>query len=106
MSNTTLKIIACVSMLIDHIGYIFFPEYIVFRYLGRIAMPIFAFFIGQGCRYTKNRQKYHLSVSPVTVNVFSTLKPLVSLSSTVESIVAISLESDGFVPSYPPKLYT
>ena len=28
---------------------------------GRIAMPLFAFFIGEGCRYTKNRKKYFLS---------------------------------------------
>ncbi len=62
MSNTALKIIACVSMLIDHIGYFFFPQYIIFRYLGRIAMPIFAFFIGQGCRYTKSRLKYFLQI--------------------------------------------
>ena len=62
MSNTTLKIIACVSMLIDHIGMIFFPDEFVFRCIGRIAMPIFAFFIGQGCRYTKNRLKYFLQI--------------------------------------------
>ncbi len=62
MSNTTLKIIACVSMLLDHIGYILFPEYIIFRYFGRIAMPIFAFFIGVGCRYTKNKLKYFSQV--------------------------------------------
>lgn len=62
MSNTTLKIIACVSMLIDHIGLMLFPEYIIFRYLGRIAMPIFAFFIGQGCRYTKNKLRYFSQV--------------------------------------------
>lgn len=62
MSNTTLKIIACVSMLIDHIGYILFPDVFILRCIGRIAMPIFAFFIGQGCRYTKNKIRYFSQV--------------------------------------------
>lgn len=49
-------------MLIDHIGYIIFPDILIFRLIGRIAMPIFAFFIGEGCLYTKNRKKYFLRV--------------------------------------------
>ncbi len=35
-----LKLIACVTMLIDHIGFVFFPRVTVLRYIGRIAMPI------------------------------------------------------------------
>ena len=62
MNRNTLKIIACISMLIDHIGYIFFPEIPFFRFIGRIAMPIFAFFIGEGCLYTRDRKKYFLRV--------------------------------------------
>lgn len=49
-------------MLVDHIGYIIFPDVLIFRLIGRIAMPIFAFFIGEGCLYTKNRKKYFLRV--------------------------------------------
>lgn len=45
-------------MLIDHIGYILLPEAAFLRYIGRLAMPIFAFFIGEGCLYTRNRKKY------------------------------------------------
>ena len=80
MSNTTLKIIACVSMLVDHIGYILFPQYIVFRYFGRIAMPIFAFFIGQGCRYTKNKLKYFIQVFLLGVfcQIVSTINDLIT----------------------------
>ena len=47
-------------MLIDHIGYVMFPEAEVFRIIGRIAMPVFAFFIGEGCLYTRDRRKYFL----------------------------------------------
>jgi len=49
-------------MLVDHIGYVLFPEVTVLRLIGRIAMPIFAFFIGEGCLYTKNRLRYFLRV--------------------------------------------
>ena len=43
-SNNVLKIIACITMLLDHMGFILFPEYPIFRIIGRIAFPIFAFF--------------------------------------------------------------
>lgn len=58
MSRNALKIIACVSMLIDHIGFILLPEVAFLRYIGRLAMPVFAFFIGEGCLYTRDRKKY------------------------------------------------
>jgi len=38
-----IKFIAAVCMLIDHIGFMFFPEYLIFRIVGRLAMPLFAF---------------------------------------------------------------
>lgn len=62
MSRNALKIIACISMLIDHIGYVLFPQFKILRFIGRIALPIFAFFIAEGCRYTKSRPKYLLRV--------------------------------------------
>ena len=58
LTNNQLKIIAMVSMLLDHVGLLFFPEEPIFRILGRIAFPIFAYMIAEGCRYTKNRAKY------------------------------------------------
>lgn len=47
-------------MLIDHIGYVLFPDIEELRIIGRIAMPLFAFFIGEGCLYTRDRKKYFL----------------------------------------------
>ena len=58
LTNNQLKIIAMVSMALDHIGLLFFPDAAIFRILGRIAFPIFAYMIAEGCRYTKNRAKY------------------------------------------------
>lgn len=49
-------------MLLDHAGVLIFPEITWLRYIGRLAMPIFAFFIAEGCRHTKNKIKYFLQV--------------------------------------------
>lgn len=57
LTNNQLKIIACISMLIDH-SVAIFPGVPVLRIIGRIAFPIFAYMIAEGCRYTKNRAKY------------------------------------------------
>ena len=62
LSGNMLKIIAAVTMLIDHIGYIFFPTQMLWRIVGRIAMPIFAFMIAEGCCHTRSRLRYFLSV--------------------------------------------
>lgn len=62
MNRTTLKTIACLSMLCDHIGFLLFPQVQWLRYIGRLAMPIFAFFIAEGCRYTSNKLRYFLRV--------------------------------------------
>lgn len=63
LNGNILKIIAAVFMVIDHVGLMFFPQYIIFRILGRIAFPIFAFMIAEGAKYTKNKAKYLLTLS-------------------------------------------
>ena len=63
LTNNQLKIIAMISMLIDHIGVILFPQIKLFRIIGRIAFPIFAYMIAEGCTYTRNKPKYLLSLS-------------------------------------------
>lgn len=62
MTGNKLKILACIAMLIDHIGYILFPQYPVFRYIGRLAMPLFAFLIGEGCIHTRRKTRYFLQL--------------------------------------------
>ncbi len=58
LNANQLKIIAAISMLLDHLGYQAFSEEPIFRILGRFAFPIFAYFIAEGCRYTKHRVQY------------------------------------------------
>ncbi len=58
LSGSTLKILACVFMLCDHIGSRLLPQYRVLRIIGRLAFPIFAFCIAEGCRYTRHKGKH------------------------------------------------
>ena len=72
ISGSTLKIIAMISMFIDHIAYIvlvpavsknglegsIYTLYRVMRGVGRIAFPIFCFLLTEGFLWTRNRKKY------------------------------------------------
>lgn len=58
LSGNVLKIIALVSMTIDHAGLLLMDNNKLMRIIGRIAFPIFAYMIAEGCRYTKNKRKY------------------------------------------------
>jgi len=58
LDGTTLKIIAMISMAIDHVGAVFFPDAMWFRMIGRLAMPIFSFCIAEGFTHTKDKKKY------------------------------------------------
>jgi len=60
LNSNTIKTIACFSMALDHIGFLLFPQFRFLRYVGRLAMPIFAFFISEGCRKTSNTLSYFL----------------------------------------------
>lgn len=62
-SNNVLKIIACITMLIDHMGVVLFPKITILRIIGRIAFPIFAFLLAEGCYYTRNKIRHLLVIS-------------------------------------------
>ncbi|MEA5472154.1 TraX family protein [Spirulina sp. 06S082] len=58
MSTFSLKFLAFLIMLVDHIGFLFFPDRVEFRIVGRLAMPLFAFLVAQGYLKTKNLSFY------------------------------------------------
>lgn len=66
MNGLTLKIIAMVTMLIDHITAVLIPEdtlaYMIGRSIGRLAFPIFCFLLVEGLLHTKDIRKYLLSL--------------------------------------------
>ncbi len=58
LTGNQLKIIAMIFMTIDHIGAYLLPQHLILRIIGRLAMPIYAWMIAEGCHYTKNRARY------------------------------------------------
>ncbi len=60
LSTTGLKLIAIISMLIDHMGYVLFPNLIFMRAIGRLAFPIFCFTLVEGFFHTRSVPKYML----------------------------------------------
>ncbi len=58
LSSNALKLIACATMVIDHVGFLFFPEQILWRVVGRISFPLFAFLIAEGYRHTSSVKRY------------------------------------------------
>ncbi len=67
INGNQLKIFACITMLIDHIGAYLFPQIGILRIIGRLSFPIFAFMISEGAKYTKNKLKYLLTVGIIGV---------------------------------------
>lgn len=62
MPGSVIKIIAALTMLIDHAGLILFPGQYCMRIVGRIAFPLFAYCIAEGYRYTRHRLRYFLQI--------------------------------------------
>lgn len=58
ISRTGLKGLAAASMVVDHVGVVLLPQLWLLRCVGRLAFPIYAFFLAQGFRYTKSRARY------------------------------------------------
>ncbi len=53
-----MQIIAMITMLIDHIGVVFFNDDSALRIIGRIAFPIYAFALVMGYYHTSNIRNY------------------------------------------------
>lgn len=58
INTFTLKMMAIAAMLLDHIGAVLFPQYVILRMIGRIAFPIFAYTLVEGFIHTHDVYKY------------------------------------------------
>lgn len=58
MSAYVLKLIAIITMVFDHSGYLIYGHLSWMNFVGRIAFPIFAFQISEGYIHTHNLKKY------------------------------------------------
>ncbi len=72
LTGNQLKLIAAMAMTFDHIGAYLFPQIEILRIIGRIAFPIFAYMIAEGCAYTKSRKRYLFTMATAAA-VFQTV---------------------------------
>lgn len=63
LNSNQLKLLALLTMTVDHIGVHLFPQYPILRIIGRLAFPIYAYCIAEGCVHTKNRKKYLMQMA-------------------------------------------
>lgn len=55
-----LKWIAVITMIVDHVGAVLFPQSVLLRCIGRLSFPIFAFLLVEGFYHTGNLRRYQL----------------------------------------------
>lgn len=58
LTGNQLKLLALIAMTCDHVGLQLLPRFIILRVIGRLAAPLFACMIAEGCRYTHHRGRY------------------------------------------------
>lgn len=58
LDTNFLKLIAILCMVVDHVGTVFFPGYPAFRWVGRLAFPIFCYCLTVGLMYTHDIRRY------------------------------------------------
>ncbi|MBQ4578457.1 MAG: hypothetical protein IJA84_05280 [Clostridia bacterium] len=63
LTSNQLKVLAMVTMTLDHIGVQLFPGVLWLRVAGRLAMPIYAWMIAEGCAHTRDRRRYLLRLA-------------------------------------------
>ena len=63
LTGNQLKLFAVIVMTIDHIGHILFPGVMWLRIIGRLAYPIFAYMIAEGCTHTRSMPRYFATMA-------------------------------------------
>ena len=67
LSGNVLKILAALAMTVDHMGVTLFPGVQVLRFVGRLAFPIFAFMVAEGCAHTRSMGRYMLHMAALAL---------------------------------------
>jgi hypothetical protein len=60
LGRELLKWLAIITMTIDHIGVILYPNFLALRWIGRLSFPLFAYLLILGMEDTRNIRKYFI----------------------------------------------
>lgn len=100
MDTNFLKIIAIISMVIDHTGYALFSNDLIMRSIGRIAFPLFTYCAMIGYFKTKNLKKYIMRLlfiglisQPIYMILFNTYNPNIMFTIILEVLLYYSLDN-------------
>lgn len=85
MTGNQLKIIALITMTIDHVGVILLPGVELLRIVGRLSFPIFAYMVAEGCYYTHDKRRYLGGM--IALGVACQLVYFVAMGSLEQSII-------------------
>ncbi|MFN6527690.1 TraX family protein [Nostoc sp. ChiSLP03a] len=58
VSAFSIKILAAVFMVMDHVCYLLMPELVILHLLGRLSFPLFAWLLAEGEKHTHNVHRY------------------------------------------------
>ena len=108
LTSNQLKLLALLTMTVDHIGVQLLPQYPLLRIIGRLAFPIYAYMIAEGCAHTRNRRKYLLQMSGLALlcqlvyffaigSLFQCI--LVTFTLSILTIYAIDSETSWHAPA-------
>lgn len=67
LTNYAIKLLAAATMLIDHIGVVFFPDAIGLRIVGRLSFPLFIWLLVQGETHTRDIWRYGLRLTALSI---------------------------------------
>lgn len=62
MSSFFIKIFALLFMIIDHVGFVLFPNELIYRIIGRLSFPLFAYQMAVGFSHTRSKEKHILKL--------------------------------------------
>lgn len=99
-SHDLLKTLAVITMIIDHVGYYFYPDIEWFRVVGRLSFPIWAFLIG----YANSRDipaRWWIGAGILVISGFMIGQPIFPLN-VIPTLIACRLIIEG-VMSYATK---
>ena len=62
-----MRYLAALFMFMDHLGMVLYPNNSIFRMIGRLAMPIFAYGVAMGFIHTSSLKKYIMRLGVFTL---------------------------------------